>query len=266
MHTKWFYPIVTAAFGAALVLLGNWPAAAADLQPVFNVKAPRTPFMGCSWYGGLGTHAENTNVGVSGQSNNLLGGGLGGTFEVGAALDVTGGYMCASATRMRFVEVTGSYKNIGGGNIAAIDPLTGVAGTASVGSKWGFTERVGIGGAWSEVLALIPNLSTIMGAAPLPSLPSGAVDAHLYMFVALHQDRVNATFDVASASVWQNRFGFGPGTKFRPSPTSNVVMDVWAEYIPAGTGFNVNAPNQNVFAQANNGREWRIGTSASVGF
>lgn len=263
MFQRYFYPIVAFAFGVALVLLGSWPASAADL-PAVILKAPRTPFMGCGWYGGLGTHAENQNVGVNGQSNNLLGGGLGGTFEVGAALDGVGGYMCSSPTRMRFVEVIGSYKNIGS-NVAVVD-ANNVVGPASVSSKYGFTERVGIGGAWSEVLAMVPNLSTLINVPPLPSLPAGAVDAHLYAFVAFHQDRVNATFDVASATVWQTKVGVGPGTKFRPSPTSNVVMDVWAEYVFAGSGFNVNAPNQNVFSQANNGREWRVGTSASVGF
>lgn len=260
MHTKLFYPIVVGSF-----LLGLMGAScAADLKPAL-VKAPRTPFMGCGWYGGIGTHAENTNIGVNGQSNNLVGGGLGGTFEVGAALDVVGGYMCASASTMRFVEVIGSYKNIGTG-VAAVDPVTGAAGPASVSSKFGFTQRAGIGGAWSEVLAMIPNLGTIINLPPLPSLPAGSVDAHLYAFVALHEDRVNATFDVASATVWQTKFGFGPGTKFRPSPTSHVVVDIWAEYIPAGSGFNVNEPGANVLAKANSGREWRFGTNASIGF
>jgi hypothetical protein len=245
---------------AALALLGTWPAAAADLpRPIYKAQ-PKATLGGCGWYGLLGTHAENDNVGVTGQTNNLLAGGLGGSFTVGASLDAGGGYMCADPTSLKFIDVRGSYENIGTSGIVANPATATVVGTSSVNSKYSFMERAGIGADWSSVLSYIPIGSLLPSWSPLPA---GAVDAHLYIFAFALQSRVNFVFDDMSTQVWQNRFGIGTGTKFRPSTTSTIVLDIWTGYAFAGGGFNINQPGGPLFANANTGRAWLIGADVN---
>lgn len=246
--------LVVAAVLAAFVL----PAVAADM-PV-KVKLKRLDLAGCGWYTGLGTHAENDNIGVTGQTNNLLGGGLGGTFTVGASVDAIGGYMCASPTSLKFADARVSYQNIGASGLVANQATAAVVGSSSVNSKWSFMERVGIGADWGSVLSYVPIGNLLPSWSPLPA---GAVDAHLYVFAFALQSRVDFAFNQMDTLVWQNRFGIGTGTKFRPSTSSTIVLDIWTGYAFAGSGFNINQPGAGLFASANNGRAWLIGADVN---
>lgn len=256
------------ATSAALALLGNWPAAAADLPQIITkgYVAKRAVFANstCGWYLGAHTVAENEKLDVAGtvpSGRGTLLAGVGGVTNVGAGVGGTGGYRCGTPTVWYAAEFMGTYRNIGE-TVMAADP-NGVtpAIPASVSGRWGFTERAKLGGPWQTVLNLLPTLGGLLPAQPI--LPAGATDAQAYLFGALHQDDISGSFaGIQSGTAWRVRVGFGVGTDFAIGTNSNVPMrqDLWVEYIPPSQGITLGL-SQGAAATLNTGAEIRIGTA-----
>lgn len=245
-------------FLIAALALFTLPAMAADLVPL---KAPPKQrilltYNGAGMYYGLHTFAENQKIDVSGATTTSGGilSGLGGTFAVGAAVGLTGGYMWGDGTSWKAVEAMVSYKNIGTDTV-----MTAAGVPASMQSNWSFTERFKLGGPLASALNLIPNLSTLFPVFDATSpIPGGiASTTHPYIFGAFHQDDVSASFGLANGRAWKLKGGAGIGAMTQLA--SGVVMDVWAEYIPASSGVTIGAPGTS--ASVSSGRESRIGAA-----
>ena len=247
--------------GVCLGLLGNWPAAAADLA----VKAQPRPrvaltYTGSGWYGTVGTFAEMDRATVEGPQGVAFSG-----FTAGGSLVVGGGYMWGDGTTWKAIEILAHYQNIGDGS------ATGTPVQGSVSSKLGFTERFLLGGPLLAALqGLVPAGS---GALPvLPVLPAGTAGAHPYVFLAAHQDDVSANYAAldattgnpvgGSSKVWRIRGGAGMGVQTQFTPTRPgaipVTMDVWVEYLFAGSGLTLGNTG-GVESSANMGAGARTG-------
>lgn len=217
---------------AALSLLGNWPAAAADI-PVGKAR-PRVAltYTGSGWYGMLGTFAEMDRATIDGPQGVAFSG-----FTAGASIAIGGGYMWGDGTTWKAIEVFGSYQNIGNGS-AVGQPVQG-----SINSKLGFTERFLLGGPLLAALQGLVPFGGINSSLPVPPLPIGTAGSHPYIFLAAHQDDVSANYLNSDAKVWRIRGGAGLGVQTQFTPTTPgaipVTMDVWAEYLFAGSGFTI---------------------------
>ena len=234
-----------------LVLLGAWPASAADVA----TKAPRPrvalTYTGSGWYGMLGTFAEMDRATVEGSQGVAFSG-----YTAGGSLALGGGYMWGDGTTWKAIEVFGSYQNMGNGSAVGA-PVQG-----SINSKFGFTERFLLGG---PLLAALQGLVPFGGtnpSLPVPPLPIGTAGSHPYIFVAAHQDDISANYLGADAKVWRVRGGVGMGVQSQFTPTTPgaipVTMDVWAEYLFAGSGLTIGNTN-GVESSANTGGGARTG-------
>lgn len=253
---------------AMLSLLGSWPASAADLPPIIY-KGPKKAisFPGCGGYIGLHTFAENDKVQVAGTVPVAGGGvlsGIGGTYDVGAAIGGTAGYSCAkSDTSWWAIEVMASYKNTGTTLATPVTAGAATGVTASIDSRWSSTQRAKWGADWQTVLNYFPTLGSLFPG--VPSLPVGATNTHVYIFGAIHEDQIDASITGSSRNGWRVRPGFGIGTMFQPGTsgglaatpgTSKLWMDIWAEYIPAGKGVDLGV---TPLVSVNSGHETRLG-------
>lgn len=248
MH-KWFYVIAAAAF--ALVPLS---ARSADLKPL-TLKA-RTPvllsYTGCGSYFGLGTFAEVDRANITGTAGPAVNADV-----AGGSLSIVGGYMCGDATgsSWKAIEVSANWQNIGGSNVA------GTAIPANMNTQIGFTERVLIGGPLASVLNLLPDLSTLFPVLPAATF---STTTHPYLFAALHEDDVSASYFASSAKVWRVRAGVGTGIKqqlgavSQTPGASTVTMDIWSEYLFAGQGLTLGNTG-GVSGSANQGAGARLG-------
>lgn len=235
-----------------LVVLGLLlaaPAFGADLAlkaqgPLFTGY----PYTGSGAYWGIHTFAEIDRTGFAGQP-----GSIGTMYAAGAAVGATVGYQWGNGGTFYAIEAMASYKNLGASQESAV--------TGSVDSRWSFTERVKLGGPMANVLNLLPNIGAAFPA--MPALPSGGVGTtHPYLFAAVHQDDISATFGVDSGRAWRVKPGFGVGIMQQLGTATagnpGVVMDVWAEYVAPGTGITLGAPDGSVSA-VSTGAEARLG-------
>lgn len=222
------------AAAGALTLLGNWPAAAADVA-ITKALQPRPrvalTYTGAGWYGTIGTFAEMDRATVDGPQGVAFSG-----FTAGASLVVGGGYMWGDGTTWKAIEILGHYQNLGSGS------AVGAPAQGSINSKFGFTERFLLGGPLLAALqGLIPTTGGVLPA--LPTLPVGTTGSHPYIFLAAHQDEVGANYMLDNSKVWRVRGGAGMGVQTQFTPTQPgaipVVMDVWAEYLFAGSGLTL---------------------------
>ncbi len=227
---------------ASLALLGNWPASAADLPTKAGTPRPRVAltYTGAGWYATIGTFAEMARATVDGPQGVAFSG-----FTAGASLVLGGGYMWGDGTTWKAIELLGHYQNVGGSS-----PVGTPNAVGSVNSKFGFTERFLLGGPLLAALqGLIPTTGGVLPA--LPTLPVGTTGSHPYIFVAAHQDDVSANYQgnctpacqPGDSKVWRVRAGAGMGVQTQFTPTQPgaipVVMDVWAEYLFAGSGLTL---------------------------
>lgn len=241
---------------AGLSLLGNWPAAAADL----SVKAgqPRArvllTYQGCGTYYGIHTVAEAARSDVAGPP-----GSIGTPYAVGAAVGATLGYLCGDGTSWKAIEGMISYQNMG-----ASTPATDTAVEGAIASRWGATVRGKLGGPIASMLNFLPNLSTILPVFPEPPAGSVVGTNHPYLFGAIHADNIKASLGSAEGSGTRFRGGFGVGImselgRAQNNPAgSRVVADTWIEYIPASNGIGLSSADGST-GNANQGREVRVG-------
>lgn len=241
------------AFIAALVM--STSAYAADMTPVYKVPQQRVlqTYQGSGFYWGLHTFAETEKVTPIVNDTSL-----GGQFNVGAAVGITGGYMWGgNGASWQALELMASYKNISNPNQTVGAPLI-------VDSKWSFTQRVKFGGPVEVMLAMLPNLGTIFPALSAPPV-GGVGTTHPYLFGAVHEDDISESLGVEIGRAWRVKGGFGVGMMQTLGRAANnpsgatVVADVWAEYIPPSSSVTFGIPNGTV--KTNQGRETRIGLS-----
>lgn len=239
---------------AGLALLGQWPAAAADLSVA---KAPKQrvlwTYAGSGTYFGLGTYGEAQRATIAG----LNGSGVD-AYAAGGAVALVGGYMWGDGTTWKAIEVSAHWSNTSAGSTAPAVP-------SEVSSRVGFTERFLLGGPLASMLTMLPNLSTVFPT--LPVLPAGAVGtSHPYIFIAAHQDQIGTEYGLAAAKVWRIRGGAGVGVKSQLGQAGNlsqgspVTLDVWAEYLFPGQGITLGLPAGTV-AAASTGGGARIGAT-----
>lgn len=238
------------------------PTFAADMP----TKAPvryRAVVNPCGWYFGVHTVAENEKVAVTGSvpsSPSAVFSNLGGLTNIGAGVGGTVGYRCGNGPVWYAAEFMGSWRNIGQ-TVTAVDGNNGATIIpASVSGRWGVTERLKVGGPWQAVFDALPAVGNLLPVQP--ALPPNATDAQAYLFAALHQDDISASFGLAQASAWRVRAGIGLGTDFALGLSAAIPLrqDVWVEYIPAGQGLNLGLPG-GFAAKVNSGSEIRLGTA-----
>lgn len=247
--------IFIAAGAVLLSLLGNFPSSAADMP----TKAPKPSvlqtYAGSGFYFGIGTFGEVDRTKITGPAGQAFSADI-----AGGALSGTVGYMWGNGTSWRAVDVSAEWFNIGGSNVQ------GNLVPASVNTQWGFTERFLLGGPLASVLNLLPNLSTIFPALPTPTVPvTGTI--HPYIFAALHEKDISASYLLATGKVWRVQGGLGVGAKqqlgnVQGNPqASQVTVDYWAEYLIPSSGITLGPIAGGIPANANVGGGARVGMS-----
>ena len=232
-----------------------WPALGADVA----VKKALRPnvlltYQGCGTYVGLGTFGEVDRASITGTAGPAMSADI-----AGAALSISLGYMCGNGPSWWALDAAVDWFNVGGSNVQGnIIP-------ASVNAQWGFTQRVLYGGPLASVLNILPNLSTVFPALPVPTVPVvGTV--HPYVFAAVHEKDVSASYMAMSGKVWRVQAGLGVGAKqqlgaVQGNPAaSQVTVDYYAEYLIPGSGITIGNVGP-VSASANTGAGARIGMS-----
>jgi opacity protein-like surface antigen len=244
---------------AAAVLLSVSSASAADLSvaPVLTKARPSVllSYYGSGFYWGAHAIAETTRV----DALSPAGSTLGGTFGVGGSFGGTVGFMIGQGTRWYALEAMASYRNLSTNAITTAGEMT------SINSKLGFTQRVKFGG--DGILAILNSIPNLMGQFPtLPQLPTGVIGtSHPYAFVALHEDALRGVLGVDAGRAWQISPGFGLGLMSQMGPTAAnprglpLTVDVWAEFIPAGSSFRIGVPADD--AKISTGRSVKAGIS-----
>lgn len=187
------------------------PAEAADMAvksaPQFKPIGPY-PNNGCGAYYGI--NAMTTAAPIQGAAV--------GATEIGGDIGGLIGYACASPTgpSVWFVEAIADFQNLNGSSNGL--SLTGPAH---------LEQRAGFGGPLNNFLTSLPNLN--LPALPaLPGLPSGitAGPSIGYVYGALNEDDISASFGLSSARKWVLSPELGVGLLTRLS--NNVVADTWA--------------------------------------
>lgn len=197
-------------FAGLVLAASSIAASSADIvrkAPVLDVGYPT----GCGLYYGIATEGSAQPLKDGPVQATALSGSLGGVL----------GYTCPfkGGTSFWFAEVTaGAQAFNGGGN--------GLGMTAPIHVK----ERIGIGGPLSGMLGLlsIPAISDLPALPSIPNLPAGvtAGAARAYVYAALNQDDISATFGPGSGRTWVLTPEAGVGMLTRLS--NNVVIDVYA--------------------------------------
>lgn len=232
-------------WGIVAILASLSSANAADMLPVKALPKPTVLFTyaGSGLYFGLGTFAENDKLSSSG---GLI--DIGGAYQVGASINAVGGYMWGNGSTWAAVEAMAGYKNVG------VETMAGPNTPAVFSSRYGFTERVKVGGPITALLSMLPSI-----AGQFPTLPSVALgsNVHPYLFAAAHQDPLRSSIGLAEGKAWIIKGGFGIGAMSQLSP--RIVMDVWAEYVPAGGSLTLGLPAG--IEKTSQGHESRVGAS-----
>jgi opacity protein-like surface antigen len=209
---------------AALMSTAAWsPVLAADLPRALPIKALQPYDIGhCGVYFGINT------IGTAGGVNAVAGatvapgtqvvqGGIGGTLGYGCPI----GAATAAGQSFWFVE-----------GMADVTNLNGNANGLSLSGPASFTERFGAGTPINNLLsAIFPvGLAGNPAVPNLPVLPAGvtAGPSAPYIFVALHQTDVSASFGLQANREWQLSYGVGAGLRSRLS--NGVVVDTFAEW------------------------------------
>lgn len=204
----------------AQAIAADLPAKAPPLLPA----TPGYPYTGSGLYAGIGVVGDVANSSVAGT----------GMFAAGAGLDLTAGYQWGLGTNWFAAEASVQYTNLGA---SALTNVNGVA--TAIAAKWGFEERVLWGFPLTNVLAVLPNLSTVFPA--LPALPGDVVPisttSHPYLYVGLREDDVSASLALAQGQAWQVQPVLGAG--LRQQWTQGLVVDTSAGCSFANTGFTV---------------------------
>lgn len=206
MHQH-FYKIVTAVWIAAgLALLGNWPAAAADLPKIIT-KGPAYPIDASGWYAGVHTAAAVAQADVSSGSlfaTSLVQGKLvaaGG--EVGGVIGLIRGSV--DQDRWWGLRATVSYENIS----ASLPGVPGSGNNLSLVSRWSATQVVEFSVTWLQnLMSALPNLGLngIVQSFPgfTPIAPPGVRVAapHQFFAVGVREFGLSGTIGGSSGSSW----------------------------------------------------------------
>lgn len=204
--------------GIATAVLMGTSAFAADLP----VKAvPQTGFaqypVGCGLYYGVNTMGETAAVNNAAVGTQFVQGAIGLTLGYTCPMGKSGGYWFADGM-FDFANLNGSANGLA------------LSGPAM------FEQRFGFGAPVTQVLSLIPGLSSLQNALPsLAPLPSGVTvnTAFPYLFASVHEDDIGVSNGLASNKQYLVSAGFGTGTKVRLS--NGVVLDPFVEYILPST-------------------------------
>ena len=180
-----------------LTTLLSTPALAADLP----AKAPLGgyPYTSCGAYFGLDT------VAITGSTSQ---------GEIGGLV----GYSCPLGSNgFWFAEGMFNFANLNSTGSSGIN-LTGPAS---------FTQRVGAGSPLSNLFSLFPSLN--LQIPTLPVLPTGVtvVTTHPYIFAALHEQDISATFGLSQNKAWEFSPGVGLGVINQLS--NAVALDLFGE-------------------------------------
>src|SRR5882762_10281088 len=215
----------------AMLLLASacaGPALGADL----SVKAPAprvlSTYSGSGFYFGLGTFGEVDRANVTGTQGQAMSADI-----AGAAASLVVGNMWGNGTNWKAVDASCDYFNIGRSNVQ------GNFIPASVNTQIGFTQLFLLGGPLAGVLSLLPNLGTLFPVLPpAPQPVTGTF--HPYLFAAVHEKDISASYLAATGKVWKVQAGLGIGAKQQLGNVagnplaSQVTLDWGAEYlIPA---------------------------------
>ena len=197
--------------GIAALALSLGSAQAADLprSPDLLTKATAGYPTGCGIYFGIGTVGTAAPVKDAGVGVSVIGG----------SIDADIGYSCPIG------NTPGSFWFIEG--IAGAQNLNGSTNGLGLTGPIHLEQRVGVGG---PLLAFIPTIIPGFGnfsTPSLPLLPAGVTQgtAYPYMYAALNEDDISASFGLASNREWLVAPEVGMGFKTRLS--NNVVADVW---------------------------------------
>lgn len=243
--------LVLAGLGVVLALLGNWPAAAADL-PVYKASQG-FPYAASGWYVGIGTVATTTNAEVN---SPVI--GEGSVTTAGAGIGPVFGYHSGSASSFRAVEGALYWQNLGGSNLVN-GPVGKVpAGSSDIRSEFSAAGRVKIGGVGiMQTLGSILPTNLFGGGAPLVQPVQGQPNLP-YFSVGFDASAVKASILGSEAKGWQvvPTFGMGYMSQIMDPATgrpTGYVTDVSIEYTPAGRGFVVGGDDT---VNANLGRKF----------
>lgn len=199
-------------FIAALALIAAaTPALSADLIRKAPLASEIGYPVGCGLFYGISTEGSATPIKDAPVQTTALSGAVSGLL----------GYTCPikGGTAFWFAEASvGAQALNGGGNGLGMNaPLH-------------FKERVGIGGPISGMLGMlqIPVLSDLPSLPSIPNLPAGvtAGQSRAYVYAALNQDDISASFGAAGGRNWVITPEAGIGMLTRLS--NQVVVDVWA--------------------------------------
>lgn len=193
------------AITAALALNSSaWAANMASKAQSFQINP--YPTNGCGAYYGVNAMGSASPIANATPGATAIGGDIGGTI----------GYTCAtSASTFWFAEATADFQNLNGSGSGF--SLTGPAH---------FEERFAFGGPLNQMLNVLPNLN-IPAVPSLPNLPNGitAGPSNGYIYAAINEDDVSATFGNSTGRDWIISPEFGVGMLSRLS--NNVVADAW---------------------------------------
>lgn len=180
---------------------------AADLATkAHNFQINPYPTNGCGAYYGVNAMGSASPIANATPGATALGGDIGGTI----------GYTCAtSASTFWFAEAMADFQNLNGSG-----PGFSLTGPAH------FEERFAFGGPINQMLNVLPNLN-IPSVPSLPGLPNGitAGPSNGYIYAAINEDDVSATFGASTGRDWIISPEFGVGLLSRLS--NNVVADAW---------------------------------------
>lgn len=206
-------------------------ARAADVS--LPVKAPPNllagyPYQGSGFYAGIGVAGEVLSASLATPAS----GGTG-LYSAGAALDLTAGYQFGLGGNWYAVEASAQYTNVGGSVVC-----TGNV-PCSVGSRWGFEQKVLAGFPVNLVLNALPNLGNFFPA--LPALPGGinasTTTSHPYLMVGVREDDISVAYGIEAMKAWKVQPIVGMG--LRQQWTQGLVVDTSASCTFANTGFTV---------------------------
>lgn len=236
------------AIALTALLLSPLAAQAADLPTISKpgLLGSQFPYEATGFYYGL------TAIGAAESSNlSVPTGSTGSLVNTGAAIGATFGYQHWSNGSFFAAEGTLAYQNLGGTQATTLSDIQ---------SNVKLLGRAKFGGPWVNFLNMIPAIQSAFPALPAPSGPS---QAHPYLMVGLHADRINtAQIMGATGSGWELRPSIGAGVLTQvvnPGTTvwSGMVLDTWMEYLPASKGVSVASPT----GTANLGNAVMVGAS-----
>ena len=182
---------------------GPPPAVAAvpQLQPIGPY-----PTNGCGFYYGVDAMTSAAPITGAPVGATAIGGDLGGLL----------GYTCTSGATFWFAEVMADFQNLNGSQNGLA--LTGPAH---------LEQRVGFGSPLNGLLPSLPGVN-LQTPPPIPGLPAGVTAGSPagYVYAAINEDDISATFGLSTARDWLISPEFGVGMKTHLS--NNAEVDTWA--------------------------------------